>query len=130
MSNVKRKYFIVMVLCFLYGGFAIMASLFLVYSEVLRPELSPDFVYVHAKGDFNSFDRNSFAMPLEGQRIFERYPPRTAALVTSPIFAALLTSGLISLAAGLAIWNLTREKEIKAIKEQAADNLLLPDEKK
>ncbi len=42
----------------------------------------------------------------------------------------LLASGIISIIAGLTIWGLTRTKERQAIREDVAENLLLPDEKR
>ena len=69
-------------------------------------------------GDFN---REAFG----GRALFS--PLR---IISSPASILVLFSGIISLWAGLTIWGITRDKEIKKIKQETADYLLLPDEKK
>ncbi|GEM_PF-1493600 len=50
--------------------------------------------------------------------------------IVSPASLIFIVSGLISLLAGLTIWRFSRERDIQSIKQEAADYLLLPDEKK
>jgi uncharacterized membrane protein len=63
-------------------------------------------------------------------------PPRNfvienpSSLLFSPFSITFLIMGIISLVAGLAIWNLIREKEIKSTKKALLDVFLLPEEKK
>ncbi|MFH1224496.1 MAG: MarR family transcriptional regulator [Candidatus Diapherotrites archaeon] len=56
--------------------------------------------------------------------------PEPLALLLSPVSLYWLIGGLVSIFAGFAIWSLIREKEIKQIKLETANNLLLPDERK
>ncbi|MBI4044980.1 MAG: winged helix-turn-helix transcriptional regulator [Candidatus Diapherotrites archaeon] len=140
----KKKYVLVMVLCFLYGGFAILTTIFFVYSFIIRPEFVPEAIFVSRMQpppdffgarppDFSSgtvLDANQLAN--DSNRFFVRTGSRSlnpVALLSSPLLLLFLTSGLISLAGGFSIWSLVREKEIKSIRQETANNLLLPDEK-
>lgn len=132
-ADIKIKYFIIMILCFLYGGYAIIVFLTDVYAAFWRHESftaslmpsgrDPDISRAFDANRMRGFDLNRAAIFMRGE-----FNPIRA--ITSPISLSLLVSGIISIAAGLAIWGLMREKEIKAIKQETADNLLLPDEKK
>jgi uncharacterized membrane protein len=45
------------------------------------------------------------------------------------IRAAAIAAAFISILAGLSIWQITRVRELKKLKQETTDNLLLPDEK-
>ena len=121
----KKRQHIVMWLALLYGGFAIILFGMDLYSMVWfgsAPFLS--------EGQRIS-DRNETA-PTDSNHMpaFERPQMGFIRAISSPSSIMVLASGLISLAAGVTIWRITREKEIKKIRQEAADYLLLPDEKK
>lgn len=116
-----KKYFAVMLLCFIYGGFSLILFLFQVYSFFWLAEMNgPDFT--PSQFDANRFDANRALGRAGG---FNRNP---FSLLTSPMNISYLFGGLISIIAGLTILHLIREKEIKKVKEQTANNLLLPEE--
>lgn len=125
----KKRYFFTMVLCFLYGGFAILTTLFFVYNIFVRPEFIPE----------NFFRERVFRGPPEPDIVggdfnqpvqFVKIAFDPIRLVTSPLLVTFLISGIVALGGGIAIWSLAREKEIKSIKQETANHLLLPDEKK
>lgn len=63
-----------------------------------------------------------------------RTPPRTErmepeTLLLSPFSLLQLFTGIASLIAGLSIWNLIREREIKSAKKMILDVFLFPEEK-
>jgi len=126
--KLKRKYAAIMLACFLYAGFAIMFFGFQVYSDIWRSDTSPlpqfDQNRIFDINDTNFAARNNVPRNFEMRRL----SPVEA--VTAPISIVLLISGVVSFIAGLAIWQLIREKEIKGIKNEMASNLLLPEEKK
>jgi len=121
-----------MVLCFLYGGFAILLFLFLLYSAMWMPEQAnlwgvggrnPDLNRASPE-DINRFPDFNRTMRMP-RSFFDPW-----GFFSSPLALAFLVSGVISLIAGMTIWSLVREKEIKSVKQQTANNLLLPDERK
>ncbi len=122
----KKRYVTVMILCFLYGGFAIIMSLFLIYASIWMPGggLHNESLQ-NGIGDLNNLQKGdgSRGMP------FMRPPFDPIQLITSPLLLTFLGSGIIALLAGITILSLVREKEIKSIKKQTVDSLLLPDEK-
>ncbi len=105
----SRKYTIIMLLSFIYGGFLLVVYLFMVYyilwsGEVVGiPPFSPRRF---SQGDIN---------PLE--------------MIASPFMMFILAGGLISIANGIAIRSLTHEKEIKKVKIDMKSLYLTPEEK-
>lgn len=122
----KKKYVFVMILCFLYAGFSIISFSYDVYSRFWVKEVvgAPPFREMRIN-DFN--DSNSRAGQQAAPRQFRN--PDPFEILTSPQSLTYLLGGIVSIIAGITIWFLIREKEIKGIKEQTADNLMLPDEK-
>lgn len=118
-----RKYAIIMLLCFIYGGFSIIYFLFQAYASFWIGSIT--------EANFNDFnvneDSNDFK-PRGGGGGF-RLPRDPFMLLVSPFGLSYLIGGIISIMAGISILNLTRKKEIKKVKEIASQNLLLPDEK-
>lgn len=110
-------------LCLLYGGFAIFYFLLDLYSIIWRGNTF-----------FGGEARGAFDGPIEANRDLNRgfIPPNQfnpLRLISAPGSVMILLSGIIALLAGITIWRITREKEIKKIKQDAADQFLLPDEK-
>ncbi|MFH0955027.1 MAG: MarR family transcriptional regulator [Candidatus Micrarchaeota archaeon] len=126
----KKKYVLIMVLCFLYGGFA----LFLFATEAYTAYWRADILNTSRFGPPDDFNRGQ---PPDFNRLADnnqnsvagRFPRDPVAALTSPAALIELFGGIISLLAGLGIWNLIREKEIKKIKEETANHLLLPEER-
>jgi len=56
-------------------------------------------------------------------------PPSTQTIFTSPLSLLLLFVGIICTMGGISIWQLTREKELKSVKEDITNLLLTPEEK-
>ena len=126
MEKKFRKYFGVMVLCFLLGGFSIIVYAIQAYSA---------FMGLEVYGSFRDFRENvpneSAQIQNESSRNRERFtqfsPER---FITSPASFLLLFVGIVSIAGGMSIYSLIREKEIKSTKEHLTSILLTPDEKK
>lgn len=119
MKTEYKKYSIIMVLCFLVGGFSIILYMTQVYSVFLATE---NFSAPKADANLTHFNRS-----LGEERFFSNGPPETR--LESPFSIMLLFSGIILLAGGLSLWSLTREKEIGAVKERLTSMLLLPEER-
>jgi hypothetical protein len=130
-SKLKRRYFAVMLICFLFSGFSIISLIMQGYASFWRTEFlgfpleernlrGPGFMTrdTNLPFDFNALGRGIASSP------------DTIAVLLSPTSLYWLAGAIISILAGIAIWSLTREKEIKQIRQETANNLLLPDEKK
>jgi hypothetical protein len=123
-----RKYVIVMILCFLFGGFSLILYLLQLYSVIWQADL---ISAIRMEGGnltvpvfsrelrYNTSFPNRRPMPLENP----------FSLLYSSFSIVLLSMGIISLLSGFSIWNLIREKELKSTKKTLLDTLLLPDEK-
>ncbi|MCX6803546.1 MAG: hypothetical protein NTY48_03165, partial [Candidatus Diapherotrites archaeon] len=125
-----KRHSLIMWICFLYGGFAIILFALDVYTAfwsggtIFSSTFSPAV-------QLRDFDHNIIeARDLNHSFPMQRPEFNPMRLITSPFSIAFLISGIISLAAGYTILTITREKEIKKIREEAADMFLLPDEKK
>ncbi|MEI7961437.1 MAG: MarR family transcriptional regulator [archaeon] len=126
-DNLRRRYKAIMWICILFGGFMIILFALDLYTVIWSGSsiLSGQNIPRDGNRIINStnFDLNHPA-PIPRQ---EFNPLR---IITSPFSILLLISGIIMLLSGHTIWRITREKEIKKIREDAADQFLLPDEKK
>jgi len=128
-----KKHSLVMWAAFLYGGFAILLFGMDLYSAAWMG--SSTFI---TAPETRNFDQNRFTEFNDTNHIADINHPRVGPpfissplrIITSPISILILFSGIISLACGFTIMSITREKEIKKIKQETADYLLLPDEKK
>jgi hypothetical protein len=110
----KRKYLIVMFLCFIVGGYLILNFMSQVYGLLIRGSVMDGI---------NISERSS---GFEGGPFFRRELPDR---FFSPQILIDLISGVVFIVAGLSIWYLVREKEIDTLKEELADIFLLPEEK-
>ena len=130
MEKKFRKYLAVMVLCFLLGGFSVIVYAIQAYSA---------FMGLDVYGSFREFRENTQGLQINqtelrtnrsnqlGNRFIPFSPER---FVTSPASFMLLFVGIVSIAGGMSIYNLVREKEIKSTKENLTSLLLTPEEKK
>jgi len=116
-----------MILCFLFGGFAIGSYLLQVYSAVWQNDIGHII-----RGESRNLPLN-VSLNESNTTLFERsrviFPDSYSALV-SPISIVLFFTGIVSLLAGFSIWSLVREKEIKSTKKAMLDIFLLPEEKR
>ncbi|MFH0711261.1 MAG: hypothetical protein V1944_01665, partial [Candidatus Aenigmatarchaeota archaeon] len=116
------KHSIVMVLLFLVGGFSLVSSLLQAYSVLWGVETFNLFRERGPQGNFSqsnrSFESERF-MPLSNINV----------ILTSPVSVMLLFVGITSTLGGISIWQLTREKELKSVKENITSLLLTPEEK-
>lgn len=129
----KKTQKAIMWLSLLYGGFAIILFIMDIYSAIWfgssfiardGPKLDDTNALINS--DFNFNDQIDSNRPAPGPRM-QMTPLRA---VSSPASLLILFSGLISLASGITIMNITRKHEIKKIKQDTAEYLLLPEEKK
>lgn len=135
MEKGYKKYVIVMILCFLFGGYSLILYLMQIYSIFWQTgnvmgirregEIFPTPIFSHDLIEENTSNRTNVSMP---SRSFIVANP--SSLLFSPFSITFLIMGIISLLAGFAIWNLVREKEIKSTKKAILDIFLLPEEKK
>lgn len=103
----KKRYIAIMVASFLYGGFSLILFLYNTYSFFWRSEAMPNG-------------------PIRGPGRMTQDP---MLFLSSPQNIIYPLGGLLAIIAGLTIWSLIREKELKAVKQETAKKLLLPDEK-
>ncbi|MCX6802339.1 MAG: MarR family transcriptional regulator [Candidatus Diapherotrites archaeon] len=128
-----KKYVAIMVLCFLYGGYSIISFALQSYTLIWRTEIIGfPFEGRFDDGSRKPFDANQLRAndTNESSAAIGQQPRDPLAGLLSPVSLSWLFGGLISILAGLSIWNLIRKREIKKIKQETANNLLLPDERK
>ena len=135
MEKSYKKYVIVMILCFLFGGYSLILYLMQIYSIFWQTEtvmgirregeIFPTPVFSHDLREENISNRTNISI---NPRNFVIANP--SSLLFSPFSITFLIMGIISLLAGFSIWNLIREKEIKSTKKAILDMFLLPEEKK
>jgi uncharacterized membrane protein len=135
MEKVYRKYVVIMILCFLFGGYSLILYLMQIYSIFWQTET---VMGIRREGEI--FPTPVFSRELREENISNitnvSMPPRSfiiaspSSLLFSPFSITFLIMGIISLLAGFTIWNLVREKEIKTTKKAILDVFLLPEEKK
>jgi hypothetical protein len=129
MEKQYRKYAVVMILCFLLGGFSIVSYLLQVYSIFWHAE-----IVSAVRVESGNFSVPTFSRETNGNNLsalVNRTLPRmeSESLLLSPFSLLQLFTGVASLVAGLSIWNLIREREIKSAKKMILDVFLLPEEK-
>jgi len=121
-----------MILCFLLGGFSIVSYLLQVYSIFWHAE-----IVSAVRVESGNFSVPTFVHEANGNNLSmleNRTPPRMErmepeTLLLSPFSLLQLFTGIASLIAGISIWNLIREREIKSAKKMILDVFLLPEEK-
>ena len=120
MQNNYKKYFVVMILCFIIGGFVITAYVMQAYTDVWNRDFLRPLHQVRAENNSN----------LSNQRIRDdNSTANRLALLTSPFSLMTLISGIVLVLGGLSIWSITREKELKNTKDKITNILLLPEER-
>ena len=129
-TNSKQTHKAIMWLSLLYGGFAIIFFLTDLYAAMW---MGGSF-FTERTTNIN-WDQNDLNTPqIERDTNFHLPGPRQEMsplrAISSPASILLLLSGLISLAAGFTIHKITKKNEMKAVKQEVADYLLLPEEKK
>ena len=117
-----KKYFVLVLICFLYAGVALISFTFTLYVGTISQSSN------NIK-DLATFDNNDFNFPngfKEGGR--GRTNPMNILFASSTL--NFLVGGIVSLVSGLAIASLILKKSKKEITHKVTNNLLLPDEKK
>jgi uncharacterized membrane protein len=135
MEKGYKKYATVMILCFLFGGFSLILYLLMLYSVFWQNEM---ILGIRRDGDIlnvpvfanqlGNVSGNMSLPPMDPERRFIIANP--SSLLLSPFSIAFLVMGIVSILAGISIWNLIREREIKSTKKAMLDVFLLPEEKK
>ena len=123
MKNEYKKYNAAMILCFLIGGFSIFLYIFQLYSAFWGFEI---FGAQRLPGN-NLTELNRTIRAAENRSFGRIGNPITD--LTSPFSFMLLLNGIVLILGGIAIWKLTREKEIGLVKEKLTSLLLLPEER-
>lgn len=113
MDKKYKKYSILMVLLFLVGGFSFFFYVFQAYQAFWGFELIP---FPRDRAINNSLDDN-------------RIRPTPQSVLSSPFSLMLLVDGIFSIAGGISLWQLIREKEITSVKESISSLLLTPEER-
>ena len=134
-NSLRKRYKAIMWICILFGGFMIILFAFDFYTVIWNGGnsiLQGQNIPREGIRDFNApnFDTNHQIFDTNRPMIEPRITFNPLRIITSPFSIIFLISGIIMLLAGYTIWCITREKEIKKIREDAADQFLLPDEKK
>jgi len=136
MGKGYKKYVVIMILCFLFGGYSLILYLMQIYSIFWQNEM-----VLGIRREEESFPIPIFSRELREENMSREnnasLPPRRSFIVAnpssllfSPFSITFLIMGIVSLLAGFSIWNLVREKEIKTTKKAIIDVFLLPEEKK
>jgi uncharacterized membrane protein len=97
-----------MIICLVVGGFSLLLYTFELFNSMGRPERLFNFT------EFNT----TFQRP-------EIFAPRAA----TPFSYTMLINGIVLIVGGIAIWKLTRDKELTSTKEKLTSLLLLPEER-
>lgn len=124
MKREYRIYSIIMIVCFIMGGFSLVFYLTQIYTGLWDNKILDDMrnnTNFRNDSNFSDFNRSfeRFRNPPIGS--FERF--------ASPTSIITLMNGIVLIAGGISLWNITREKEITKAKEKITSMLLLPDEK-
>jgi uncharacterized membrane protein len=114
----KRKFVAVMMLCFLLGGYFIFSFISQIYALAIRGALD------NFREDGNISNLSNGNNQTSG---FFREP--RAPYPLSPFILTDLIGGIVLIIAGWSIWYIGKEKEMKVIREDVTNMLLLPEEK-
>jgi uncharacterized membrane protein len=118
----KGKYMVIVVMCFIFGGYFILSSAVRMQSIIAIGGLPDDAFF-----DRNITGTDSGPGPNES-RIFMMaqggLPPFGAGTAFMDIAA-----GVMFIIAGLSVFRLVREDDIKVIRGELTDSMLLPEEK-
>lgn len=114
-----KRFFTVMVLCFIFGGYFILSYVSQLHSAYTIDSLSErvrrNFTDMHFRNWSETFDP-----PAGGMRIARMFSPES---VVSPL------AGIMFMVAGISMWFLVREKETHHIRDVVIDTFLLPEDK-
>ncbi len=113
-NSKRRLYWFITILCFIYGGVALILFVYQLYFLYIRGQ------YISSGLHFRNFTNIS---NFTGVSI---RPIRTA---MAPFIGATLFGSIISILAGISIMNLLRAKETKELKKEVIESMILPDEK-
>lgn len=128
-----KKYRILMILCLVYGGFLLITYFFMAYSIITKNEVIGIYPFQSRRFGrvfINESIRIERPVINESKQtiIIERREP--IELLFSPLLLAFLIGGFISITSGIALWQLTRVKELKEFKAKLTSTLLTEEEKK
>lgn len=125
----KRKFIVVMILCFVFGGYFILSYVSQVYSIYMRA----GFADIIGNGNISDMFNESFRVPARGFNESFRPPQMGREFQLGQLFSPneliYLLGGVMFIVAGVSIWHLVREKEIATLKEELTNMFLLPEEK-
>jgi hypothetical protein len=130
MDKKYLRHSIVMILLFLVGGFSILLFLFELYSAFWGEE-TLGMQNIQIQNISNDSNRilppNNTNRFFQGEHGMQRLSPET--ILTSPFSMVLLFAGVLSVLGGISVFQLTREKELKSIKEDVTALLMTPEER-
>lgn len=109
----QKRYVSVMILCFIFGGYFLFSSFYQARAFSLGTGSGVFPEPPNLPNGFNESRLNRVA----------RQNPLTAAIPLQ------IGGGIVLIIAGMSIWYLTNEKELKIVKDYVTNSLLLPEEK-
>ena len=125
-----------MFLCLIYGGFSLIFFIYHAYNTLWQTEIAENSL----PSSMMNGDSNRWNRMMDGNRFgggglnetrrqdFLRMRGDPVALLVSPPTLAYLIGGIISLLAGLTLWKIVHDNELKSMKQETTRNLLMPDE--
>ena len=119
----KRRYTIISILCFIFGGYFILSGIQEAFIISEMPE-----VRLRINSSFNE----SFPGNITANYSNEQYPDRFLKIrgARFPKYIITIFGGFILILSGFSIFRLTKKKEIEHLREEMAGIFLLPDEKR
>jgi len=148
----NRKYTLIMVLSFVYGGFLLTSYSITLYSVLMKEDLpGPWGIFINegvpgVRGGVRQIYVNNSSMNVSSNQAtinvtnnpqngsFNSHPPFIRRIdpmnaVLSPYMILYLAGGIICITSGLTIRQLTHEKEVKKMRTELTEMLLSPEEK-
>lgn len=112
-KNNRKVYWIVAVICLVYGGVALLMFVYL-----------SNFIYFRPQANFPVEQINNISATA-----FQRSQMRPRSTFTLIPLILTLIGSLVSITAGSLFIKLLREKERKELKKEVIDSMVMPDEK-
>lgn len=119
----EKRYVTIMVLCFVFGGYFLFSSLYQTGAFSLG---AGSGFFPEPPSDSDEILESMGNLTNRSQRFGPgfRQNPFTAAIPLQ------FTGGVVMIISGITMWYLTNEKEMKSVKDDVTNSLLLPEEKK
>lgn len=124
-ENGKRIYRLLAILCLIYGGVALILFVNQAYSVYIREQFEPALISTRNLTLINSTALGNSAIL---RNVTNEYRAHFRNSFAIPLVVNFIGS-LLSIIVGASLLHLLRVKEIKEIKREVIDTIILPDEK-